>query len=389
MASAAPPPVQGREAAAQRAASGARSEAKPSGVPERPAEHRRAPAKQSELLRAARVLTLRSRLEATGLFAGNYRSAFRGGGLEYEESRPYAPGDDVRALDASATARTGTPYVKIFREERDRSLLLGLDVSGSMSFGTAANSKAAERPRSEAQPSEGGLLQGKAAERPRSEAQPSEGGLLQGKAATAAHALALLASAAGRAGDRIGLVAFDSQVREEAPLARGRAQSARLIRLAAQAASESRGPTDLAAGLRALRRRALRRAVIVLISDFRDPALEAGDSGPLRRELSALARENDVVAAVVVDPREQALVAAGGVRVRDVERGGRALVLSTGSARARRAYAAEAERRRAQLARDLRSAGADCLWLRSDRSPFFPLARFFQERAGRRLGGAR
>jgi uncharacterized protein (DUF58 family) len=300
-------------------------------------------------LRAARVLTLRSRLEATGLFAGNYRSAFRGGGLEYEESRPYAPGDDVRALDASATARTGIPYVKIFREERDRSLLLGLDVSGSMSFG-------------------------------------SGGG---GKSATAAHALALLASAAGRAGDRIGLVAFDSRVREEAPLARGRAQSARLIRLAAQAASESRGPTDLAAGLRALRRRALRRAVIVLISDFRDPALEAGDSGPLRRELSALARENDVVAAVVVDPREQALVAAGGVRVRDAERGGRALILSTGSQRARRTYAAEAERRRAQLARDLRSAGADCLWLRSDRSPFFPLARFFQERAGRRLGGAR
>jgi uncharacterized protein (DUF58 family) len=129
--------------------------------------------------------------------------------------------------------------------------------------------------------------------------------------------------------------------------------------------------------------------VIVLISDFRDPALDAGDSGPLRRELSALARENDVVAAVVVDPREQALMAAGGVRVRDAERGGRALVLSTGSARARRAYAAEAERRRAQLARDLRSAGADCLWLRNDRSPFFPLARFFQERAGRRLGGAR
>ena len=327
------PIAQGREAAAQRAEG----------------ERRRAPANQAELLRAARVLTLRSRLEATGLFAGNYRSAFRGGGLEYEESRPYAPGDDVRALDASATARTGVPYVKIFREERDRSLLLGLDVSGSMSFGTAASSKAA----------------------------------------TAAHALALLASAAGRAGDRIGLVAFDSQVREEAPLARGRAQSARLIRLAAQAASESRGPTDLAAGLRALRRRSLRRAVIVLISDFRDPALEAGDSGPLRRELSALARENDVVAAVVVDPREQALVAAGGVRVRDAERGGRALVLSTGSARARRAYAAEAERRRAQLARDLRSAGADCLWLRSDRSPFFPLARFFQERAGRRLGGAR
>ena len=295
------------------------------------------------------MLALRSQLEATGLFAGNYRSAFRGGGLEYEESRPYAPGDDVRSLDASATARTGVPYVKIFREERDRSLLLALDVSGSMGFGTAGASKAA----------------------------------------TAAHALALLASAAGRAGDRIGMLAFDGRVRAETPLARGRAQSARLIQLAMRAAAESRGPTDLTAALRALRRRGLRRAIVVLISDFRDPALQGGDPGPLRRELAALARDNDLVAAVVLDPREQELVAAGGVRVRDAERGGRTLLLTTGSARARRAFAAEGARWRAQLARDLRRAGADCVWLRSDRSPFFALARFFQERAGRRLGGAR
>ena len=243
----------------------------------------------------------------------------------------------------------GVPYVKIFREERDRSLLLGLDVSGSMGFGTAG----------------------------------------AGKAATAAHALALLASAAGRAGDRIGLVVFDDRVRAEVPLARGRAQSARLIQLATRAASQSRGPTDLAAALRALRRRAQRRAVVVLISDFRDPGLQGGDPGRLRRELAALARNHDVVAAVIVDPREQALVAVGGVRVRDAERGGRTLLLGTSSPRARRAFSAEAARWRAQLARDLRGAGADCLWLRSDRSPLFALARFFQERAGRRLGGAR
>ncbi len=354
MATPSPPPLgQGREAAAQRGEAERRwtpaKTSREAAAQRGEAERRRAPAKQAELFRAARVLALRSRLEATGLFAGNYRSAFRGGGLEYEESRPYAPGDDVRSLDASATARTGVPYVKIFREERDRSLLLGLDVSGSMGFGTAG----------------------------------------AGKAATAAHALALLASAAGRAGDRIGLVAFDARVRAEAPLARGRVQSARLIQLATRAASQSRGNTVLAVALRALRRRAVRRAVVVLISDFRDPALQAGDAGPLRRELAALARNNDVVAAVVVDPREQALVAAGGVRVRDAERGGRALVLPTGSARARRAFAAEGARWRAQLARDLRRAGADCLWLRSDRSPFFALAHFFQERAGRRLGGAR
>jgi uncharacterized protein (DUF58 family) len=303
----------------------------------------------AELLRAARLLVLRSRLEATGLFAGNYRSAFRGGGLEYEASRPYAPGDDVRWIDWSATARSGEPYVKLFREERDRTLLLALDVSGSMGFGSRGAPKAA----------------------------------------TAAHALALLASAAGRAGDRIGLLAFESRLRDEVPLGRGRAQSARVIHAAARAAGDCRGSTDLVHVLRELRRRATRRAVVVIFSDFRDPALEVGRSAFVRGELAALARTHDVVAAIVVDPREQELLAAGGVRIRDSERPGRGLLLGTGGRRARAAFAAAAAAWRERLTRELRGAGADCLWLRSDRSPLFALARFFQERAGRQLGGAR
>ena len=306
----------------------------------------RPPLPRAELARAARVLVLRSRLEATGLFAGNYRSAFRGGGLEYETSRPWAPGDDVRALDWSASARTGEPYVKVFREERDRTLLLALDVSGSMQFGSAGGTKGA----------------------------------------TAAHALALIAAAAGRAGDRLGLVAFDDRVRAEVPLARGRAQSARVIETALRASALGRGPTDLCAALRELRRRAARRAVIVIFSDFREPALA---HGALRRELAALARQNDVVAVTLWDPRERALVDAGSVRVRDAERPGRSFVLRTGSARTRARYAEAARRRDALLARELRAGGAECLWLASDRSPLFALARFFQERAGRRLGGAR
>jgi uncharacterized protein (DUF58 family) len=304
---------------------------------------------QAELERAARLLTLRSRLEATGLFAGNYRSAFRGGGLEYEVSRPYAPGDDVRLLDWSATARTGEPYVKVFREERDRALLLALDVSASMAFGSAGTTKAA----------------------------------------TAAHALALLASAAGRAGDRIGLLAFDDGVRLELPAARGRTQAARVIHAAAFAAAQPRRATDLGAALRALHRRAPQRAVVVLLSDFRDPALTDVGGGGVRAALAALARANDVVAATVVDAREQALLAAGGVRVRDAERAGRTLVLPTARARARGRYAESAARWREHLSRELRLAGAEALWLRNDRSPLFALARFFQERAGRRLGGAR
>jgi uncharacterized protein (DUF58 family) len=252
----------------------------------------------------------------------------------------------VRSLDPRASARTGEPHVKIFREERDRELWLGLDVSGSMTFGSAGAAKAA----------------------------------------TAAHALALIASAAGRAGDRVGLLAFAARVCEEVPLARGHAQSARVIHAAVRAAAHSSGATDLRLAIHELRRRAARRAVIVLFSDFRDPAL-AGDA--LRRELAPLAHESDVVAAWLCDPREQALVAAGGVRLRDAEGASGPRMLGTGSARARARYDAAARERRTQLAGELRGAGADCIELANDRSPLFALARFFQERSGRRLGGAR
>jgi uncharacterized protein (DUF58 family) len=85
-----------------------------------------------DLARAARLLVVRSRREAKGLFAGNYASAFRGSGLEFEESRPYAPGDDTSLLDWNATARTGELYVKRFRAERNETLLFALDTSASM-----------------------------------------------------------------------------------------------------------------------------------------------------------------------------------------------------------------------------------------------------------------
>ena len=85
-----------------------------------------------DLARAARLLVVRSRREATGLFSGNYVSAFRGGGLEFDESRPYVPGDDVRSIDWNATARHGETFVKQFREERDQTLHFALDVSASM-----------------------------------------------------------------------------------------------------------------------------------------------------------------------------------------------------------------------------------------------------------------
>jgi uncharacterized protein (DUF58 family) len=300
-----------------------------------------------ELQRAARILVLRSRREATGPFAGDYASAFRGGGLEFEESRPYVPGDDVRSIDWNATARGGEPFVKRFREERDQTLLFALDVSASMAWG-------------------------------------SRGGP---KSRTAAHALALMAAAAGRAGDRMGLVAFDDCVRAEVQSARGAVHGWRVIRAASLAGAASAGRTDLRAGLAAVRSRARRRAVVALFSDFRDPQLLPPEPAParLRAELADLARRHDLVAGVVYDVRDEEVPAAGPLRLADPEGGAGPRVLDTGSARVRRRYAEAWRAWRERLERELCAAGADVVWLRSDRSPLQALGRFFQERAARRV----
>ncbi len=306
----------------------------------------------ADLSRATRLLLVRSRREATGLFAGNYTSAFRGGGLEFEESRPYVPGDDIRSIDWNATARSAEPFVKQFREERNQTLLFLLDVSASMDFGSTGPTKAS----------------------------------------TGAHALALMAAAAGRAGDRVGLVVFDKAVRRQVPIGRGGAHSLRVIRAALETDGAPRGDTRIGAGLRAVFAATRRRAVVVVISDFRDPEMFPASEFPASKnsavgtEFGELARRHDVVAAVVVDPREETLPDAGPIRVMDPERPGRVLVLNSGSRRVRDRYRAACSAWRSRIEADLRRCGADTLWIRTDRDPLFALGSFFRNRASRRSG---
>jgi uncharacterized protein (DUF58 family) len=306
----------------------------------------RGPVSAEDLARATRLLVVRSRHEAAGLFAGNYASAFRGGGLEFEESRPYAPGDDVTALDASATARTGELYVKRFREERNQTILFALDGSGSMGFGSRDRTKAE----------------------------------------TAAHALALVVAAAGRAGDRTGLLAFDTSVREEIAPGRGGAHGLRVIRSATAHALRPGGETRLGSALRALRATTRRRSIVLLLSDFRDAALFPPEPEParLRAELAELSRRHDVIAAPIIDPLEEDLPPVGPVRIRDPERPGPTRLLHTGRRGVRRRYRTAALRWRARLEGELRRSGAEVLWLRTDRDPIHALGIFFHERAARR-----
>jgi uncharacterized protein (DUF58 family) len=294
----------------------------------------------AEIARAARILSVRSRREAAGLLVGEWRSAFRGGGIEFEESRPYVPGDDVRAIDWNATARTGTPWLKCFREERSCTLLIALDVSASMGFGTTGRTKAQ----------------------------------------TSAHAAALLAASAAQAGDPVGFVAFGDRVDTEIPPGRGDAHTWRVIRAAAESASTPRGSTDFGVVADWVRAHARRRSVVVVLSDFRDPA--PGRSG---RPLAGLGRRHDLVAAIVEDPRERELVAAGGLRVADSEQPSRRFVFGT-RRRLRDAYQAAAAAQRSARARRLREEGAELVWLDTGADPLPPLVRFFRARGTQRRG---
>ncbi|MCP3986352.1 MAG: DUF58 domain-containing protein [bacterium] len=298
----------------------------------------------SELSRAARTLLVRSQREVTGAFVGGYQSAFRGVGIEFEESRPYVPGDDVRFLDASVMARTGMPYVKRFREERNQTVHLVIDVSGSMAFGSTGRSK--------------GLL--------------------------AAHTAALISVAALRAGDRVGLWTFDDGIRDELPPARGGRQARKILERLVAAPAQLGGQTGLADSLARVRSAARRRGLVFVLSDFRDehffaPATE-GESSP-RTEWIALARRHDLSAILIHDPREDVLPRSGTIRIADPERPGRTQFLATGRQKVRRRYRAASEVRRRALVRRLRGDGASVLTLRTDREPLRGLVRFFAERS--------
>jgi uncharacterized protein (DUF58 family) len=301
----------------------------------------------AELERAARLLEVRSRREVSSAFAGGYRSAFRGGGIEFEESRPYLPGDDVRALDWNATARSGVPYVKRFREERDQTVMLAVDVSASMGFATAGRAKAA----------------------------------------LAAHAAALIAAAAGRAGDRVGLLSFDTRVRSEIPAERGEAHIWRILRALVATARETSGGTELGSVISRLNAGIRRRAIVLVFSDFRDERFLDTQAG--RSELVGLARRHDLVAVTISDPREEEIPDVGIVRLADPEAPHRLVTLDTRSARARARYRAACAMRARALERRLRADGADVLALRTDRDPLPALTRFFQAHTGRRRGALR
>ena len=286
-----------------------------------------------ELLQKVRRIEIRARRLVDHLFSGEYHSIFRGRGLEFSEVREYQPGDDVRIIDWNVTARMGTPYVKKFVEERELTVLLAVDVSASEAFGTAP----------------------------------------QTKAEVAVEMAALLALAAVRNNDRVGLIAFSDQIERFVPPQKGSQHVLRLIRELLYLHPEHHA-TDITSAVQFVSRIARRRSVVFLISDFL--------AGDYEAALRVAARRHDIIAVSLTDPRETDLPDAGLLELEDPETGQR-VVVDSGDAGARRRYAEAAERRSEERRRLLGTVGVDEVPVLTDRPYVQSLMAFFQARARR------
>jgi len=274
---------------------------------------------------------LSARLIRAG-FAGDYHSAFHGRGIEFSQVREYQPGDDVRTIDWNVTARSGSPHVKEFVEERDLTVLVAVDVSGSMAFGSVD----------------------------------------WRKCDIAAELAAVFAFSAVQNSDRVGLLLFSNGVHGYIAPRRGRMHAQVIVRAAVDAAMRGpKGVADLEGAARYLEQVSTRRAVVIVISDFLDQNFE--------RTMRRLNRRHDVVAIAVADPREERFPDGGLAYVSDAETGALRLVDLRRADVSRRAAT-----RGEQNARRFRAAGVDHLTVSTAIPYDRELLRFFRERAVRR-----
>jgi uncharacterized protein (DUF58 family) len=293
---------------------------------------RKLPEFRTPLPRRVRDLEISSARLIRAGFAGDYHSAFHGRGMEFSQVREYQPGDDIRTIDWNVTARHGSPFVKEFVEERDLTIIIAVDVSGSMAFGSVD----------------------------------------WRKADIAAELAAVFAFSAVQNADRVGLLLFSAGVRAFIPPRRGHAHAQVIVRNVVDAAMGGcEGNADIDHAAMFLDRVNARRAVLIVLSDFLDLNFER----PLRR----LGKRHDVVAVALTDPREERFPSRGLARLRDVETGEVRLVDFAHADVARRA-----SQRRTQLDRRFRSAGVD--WLAVDTTMPYDrdLLRFFRQRTLRR-----
>lgn len=324
-----------------------------------------------EIIRRVREIQVRTGRQVADVLAGEYVSVFKGGGIEFDEVRPYLPGDDVRSIDWNVTARSGQPYVKRYVEERQLTLMLMADVSASQDFGSVTRSKRE----------------------------------------AAAEFCALMAFSAIRNDDKVGLLLFHGGVEHYIPPRKGQKHALRVVREVLAHGDEApesvhdkgssrasirarmqsfgrmlrlrptdrrmrpaRQSTDIVQAVEFLRSVMKRRAVCFLVSDFLDADFE--------RTLTAANRKHDVIAVLITDPGELAVPSVGLVALQDAETE-KTRLYDTGSAAFRRELERAARERVATLEKRLRARGIDFIHIDASGSVVDPLVRFFRMRERR------
>jgi uncharacterized protein (DUF58 family) len=314
-----------------------------------------------EILKKIRQIEIRTNRLVSETLAGQYHSVFKGQGMNFDEVREYQPGDEVRSIDWNVTARMNHPFIKKFVEERELTLMLVVDVSGSGRFGSQA----------------------------------------QSKRELMAEIASVLAFSAIRNNDKVGLILFSDEVEKFIPPRKGRRHVLRVIREVLFFEPQGQG-TDLNGALEFLMSVTPHKAITVVISDFIGAPTEPrnGRRRKLRTPAAAVEslaqasqtmlrhtnRRHDVVAVQIVDPCELELPALGRLVLQDAETG-EIIEVNTGDAGKRSAFAERQARAQTDLGRLFRSSGIDAIQLRTDQPYGIELGRFFETREKRRLRG--
>lgn len=286
-----------------------------------------------EILKKVKRIEISTRSVVNEVFSGEYHSIFKGRGMEFAEVREYQLGDDVRTIDWNVSARMGHPYVKVFEEERELTVMFLVDVSSSGNFGTAR----------------------------------------QFKRDVAAELAAVLAFSAIQNNDKVGLIIFSDKIEKFIPPRKGKKHVLRVIReILFYKPQDSR--TDLNVGLEYLSRIVKRKSTVFLISDFLTEDFE--------KSLQVANKKHDIVAISITDPREISLPDVGMIELEDSETG-ETIMVDTGSNGVRNAFYTKAAGQQQKLTGLFRSIGVDHINILTDRSYVKPITRFFRMRARR------
>jgi len=284
----------------------------------------------ADILKQVQRIQIVANRSVNDLLAGQYKSVFRGRGMEFDEVREYQPGDDVRSIDWNVSARAGTPFIKRYCEERELTVMFLVDVSASGAFGSTDRSKLD----------------------------------------LVVEMAALLMFSALKNNDKVGLILFCDRVLDYSPPRKGKPNVLRLIREMVAARPVPR-ETNLDTALDYLNRVHKRRSVVFLISDFQ--------AETARRSLAISNKRHDLIAITVADPRERALPDVGFISFRDAETG-EIVEVDTRNPRVRRLFESRAAEREMLISDELKKVGVDELSIQTNESYATSLRRFFDSR---------